>query len=143
MAKEENKAKELLMVAEALNKGNMAVVDECLTPDFIYHGPGGAEVKGIKGYKQFLTDLRTASPDIHVEIKNVLAEGDMVATRTLCTFTFTGKKGDTRSTGKKVAMSGTIIDRFKNGKIAETWEHYDRLDMYRQMGLIPARPASV
>ena len=47
MSTEQNKAKEQRMVAEAINKGNLAVLDECLTPDFIYHGPGGREVKGI------------------------------------------------------------------------------------------------
>ncbi len=139
MSQEENKAKELMMVAEALNKGNMAVVDECLTPDFIYHGPSG-EVKGITNYKKFLAELRTAYPDIHVDVKDIVAEGDLVATRTLCTFTFTGKVSATPPTGKKVSMSGTIIDRFKGGKIAETWEHYDRLDLYQQLGLIPANP---
>jgi steroid delta-isomerase-like uncharacterized protein len=141
MSTERNKAKELLIVVEALNKGNMAVVDETLAPDFVYHGPA-VEVKGIPNYKKFLTDLRTACPDIHVDVKDIIAEGDMVATRTFCTFTYTGQIDAVPPTGKKVSMTSTIIDHFKEGKIAETWEHYDRLDMYQQMGLIPANPPS-
>jgi steroid delta-isomerase-like uncharacterized protein len=135
MSAEQNKAKELLMVTEALNKGNLAVVDEHLTPDFIYHGPGG-EIKGITDYKQFLANLRTAYPDIHVDVKDIVAEGNLVATRTHCTFTFTGQTDAIPPTGKKVSMSGAIIDRFKNGKLAETWEHYDRLDLNQQLGLL-------
>jgi len=34
-------------------------------------------------------------------------------------------------------MAGSILDRISNGKIAETWELYDRLDMFQQMGLVP------
>jgi predicted ester cyclase len=129
----------LLLVTEALNKGNLAVVDEYLAPDFVYHGPA-LEVKGITEYKKFLAGLRTAYPDIHVDLKDILAEGDLVATRTLCTFTFTSKIGTIPPTGKKVSMSSTIIDRFKNEKLAETWEHYDRLDLYQQLGIIPDKP---
>jgi predicted ester cyclase len=134
---EQNKAIERRMVEEALNKGNLAVVDECLTTNFIYHGPGGVEVKGTEGYQKFLTDLRTAYPDIHVKIEDIVAEGDMVATRTTCTFTFTGQAGKVAPTGRQVTMIGSILDRFKGGKIVETWELYDRLDLYQQLGLIP------
>jgi len=139
MTQEHNKAIERRMVAEALNKGNLAVVDDCLTPDFIYHGPGG-EVKGIEACKQFLARLRSCYPDIHVKIEDIIAEDNLVATRTSSTFTFTGKAGTITPTGKRVTLTGSILDRFAGGKIAETWEQYDRLDLYQQMGLIPTRP---
>lgn len=142
MSKEENKAKELLMVAEALNKGNLAVVDEYLAPDFVYHGPMG-DVKGVISYKKFLASLRTAYPDIHVDVKDIVAEGDLVATRTLSTFSFTGQIDAIPPTGKQVSMSSTIIDRFENGKLAETWEHYDRLGLNQQLGIMSyKRPSS-
>jgi predicted ester cyclase len=134
MTKEENKAKELLLVAEALNKGNLSVLDDCLTPDFIYHGPGGREIKGIADYKQFIAELRTHNPDIHITIENILAEDDLVATRTFCIFSFTDSS--TTATKKKISMVGSILDRFKGNKIAETWELYDRLDLYHQMGIL-------
>jgi predicted ester cyclase len=139
MSTERNKSIERRMVTEALNKGNLAVVDECLTPDFVYHGPGGVEVKGIAGCKKFLSELHTAYPDIHVKIENILAEADLVATRTTCTFTFTGQTGSAIPTDRKVTMAGSILDRFEGDRIAETWELYDRLDLYQQLGLIPAR----
>ncbi len=131
MSMEQNKAIEQRLVAEALNKGHLAIVDECLTPDFIYHGPGGREVKGIKDFRQFLAELRAAYPDIQVKIEDIVAEGNLVATRTFSTFT---------SAGKRVSMTGAILDRFKGNKIAETWELYDRLDLYQQLGLIPSQP---
>jgi len=139
MSTAQNKATEQRIVAEALNQGNLTVLDACLTPDFVYHGPGGREVKGIKEYKQFIAELRTASPDIHVTITNILAEGDLVATNTFCTFTATAKP-DTAPSKKKISMSGAILDRFQGSKIAETWEHYDRLEIYQQMGLVPTNP---
>lgn len=135
MNKEENKAKELLLVAEVLNKGNLSIIDEYLAPDFTYHGPIG-DVKGVTNYKKFLSLLRKAYPDMHIDVKDIVAEDDMVATRTLATFTYSGQIDSIPPTGKKVTMSSTIIDRFKDGKIAETWEHYDRLDLNQQLGIL-------
>jgi predicted ester cyclase len=137
---EQNKAIEQRLVAEALNKGHLAVLDECLTPDYLYHGPGGREVKGIAGFKQFLAELHASYPDIRVKIEDIVAERNLVATRTYSTFTFTGRTGAVTPTGRKVSMTGAILDRFKNGKLAETWEHYDRLGLLQQLGIIPSPP---
>jgi len=141
MAKEENKATERRVVTEVLNQGNLAALDECITPEFVYHGPGGREIKGIADYKQFIAELRTHNPDIHVTIENILAEGDLVATRTFCTFSFTDNNNDA-APKKKVAMDGSILDRFKGNKIAETWELYDRLDLYQQLGILSYKRAA-
>jgi predicted ester cyclase len=83
---------------------------------------------------KFLSDLRTFFPDIHVTIEDILGEGDLVATRTHCTFTSAGPNP------KNVAMVGSILDRFRGGKIAETWELYDRFDLYQQLGITPPKP---
>jgi predicted ester cyclase len=139
MTCEQNREKERRIVKEVINQGKMEALDECLTGDFVYHGPGGVEVRGIPGYKQFTAALRSAYPDIHVTIEDILAEGDLVATRTFCTFTFTGKAGPDNPSGRRVSMAGSILDRFKNGKIAETWEQYDRLDLYQQLGILPVK----
>lgn len=140
MSTEKYKTTEHRLVEEALNKGNMSVLDDVLSPDFVYHGPGGTEVKGIEEYKKFLASLRAIYPDIHVVIEYILAEKNLVATRTICTFTFTGKDGDITPTGKRVSMMGSILDRFEGDKLSETWELYDRLDLYQQLGLIPEKP---
>lgn len=140
MSSELNKEKERRIVDEVINKGNMGVLDECLAVDFVYHGPGGVEVKGISGYKEFTAGLHNAYPDIHVTIEDILAEGNLVATRTFCTFTFTGRARLDNPYGQRVSMTGSILDRFKDGKISETWEQYDRLDLYQQLGIIPVKP---
>lgn len=141
MNEERNKATERLIVAEALNRGNLTILAEHLTKEFTYHGPGGAETRVADEYIRFLNGLRAAYPDIHVDILNILAERDLVATRTLCTFTYALQRaGDSSPTRRRVSISGSILDRFEDDKLAETWEHYDRLELYQQMGLMPARP---
>jgi predicted ester cyclase len=139
MSIEHTKAVERQIVEEALNKGKLSVMDGLLAPDFVYHGPNGVEVNGPEGYKQFIAGLRTYYPDIHVTIENILAEGDLVATRTISTFTAKEEGRDTTPTSRKVTMMGSILDRFEGDKLAETWEVYDRLDLFKQLGLIPSK----
>ena len=139
MSIEHNKTVELMIVEEALNKGNLSIVDELVTPDYVYHGPNDVEANGPDGYRQFIASLRTYYPDIHVTIENILAEGDFVATRTTSIFTYRGEGRDATPTFRKVTLTGSILDRFEGNKLAETWEVYDRLDLFKQLGLIPSK----
>ena len=43
-----------------------------------------------------------------------------------------------RPTGKHVRFSGISIYRLAGRKIAEQWEQWDRLDLMRQLGVVPA-----
>ena len=55
MSTEENKAVVRRIWEEILNKGNLALVDEIIATNYVYHGPGGQEVKGPEGLKQIFT----------------------------------------------------------------------------------------
>jgi predicted ester cyclase len=41
-------------------------------------------------------------------------------------------------TGKELAFSGTVIDRFLHGKVVEAWETVDMLGLMRQLGATAA-----
>ncbi len=41
------------------------------------------------------------------------------------------------ATGKNIAFTGMIIDRFAEGKIVEHWEQFDMLGMMQQLGVLP------
>jgi len=103
------------MVEEALNRGNLSVVDELLTQDFVYHGPNGEEARCSAGYKQFLNRLRTYYPDILITIENILAEGDLVATRAISVFT--SKSSGPDPIVRKITLASSILDRFEGDKI--------------------------
>jgi predicted SnoaL-like aldol condensation-catalyzing enzyme len=68
-------------IEELFNKGNLAIADKIISPDYVYHGPGGTEFKGPEGVKQMVAGFRTAFPDVHYMIEDMVAEGDKVAVR--------------------------------------------------------------
>jgi steroid delta-isomerase-like uncharacterized protein len=137
----EEKNKNILLrqhVEELFNKGNLAVADEIISPEYVYHGPTG-EIKGPEGIKQLVSAWRTAFPDGHYTIDDMVAEGDTVAVRYTMTGTLKGEFMGIAPTGKKANLTSAIFYRFKGGKEVEAISFSDSLTMYRQLG-IPIPP---
>jgi steroid delta-isomerase-like uncharacterized protein len=66
---------------EAWNKGDMAAVDDLLSPTYVGHAAGAPDVKGTEGIKQLVATFGTAFPDHRVTVEDIVAEGDKVAVR--------------------------------------------------------------
>jgi steroid delta-isomerase-like uncharacterized protein len=141
MSTEENKAIVRRAIEEGWNHGNVAVFDELCAPNFIYHDPGIPDVRTLEGYKRFAAEIRTAFPDLHFTIEDLVAEGDQVVMR----WTFRGTNtGDLvtpmplPATGKQVTVTGISIGRFAGGKALEVWNQGDNLGEMQRLGVIPA-----
>jgi len=128
---------------EIFNQENMAVADELIHPDHI-HNEAGMVMVGIDLFKGSVgkggvIGWRAAFPDIHVVSDEIFAEGDKVAARWTATGTHTGSPfGSIPRTGKSVTFTGITISRIADGKIVESWWCMNRLDLLRQMGVIPS-----
>ena len=133
---EKNKAKQRRVFEEALNKGNMAVVDEVIDTNYISESPQGM-VKGTEAMKQGFANLRTAFPDITFTVEDMIAEEDKVVSRITCKGTHNGEFMGIAPTGKKMNINGIIITRWVDGKEVEAWEVIDMLGMMQQLGAIP------
>ncbi len=139
MSAEENKALERRWYEEC-NKGMeaaLAVVDELYAIDFIYHSSTGREMRGIKEYKQHISEFGSAFPDLHFTIEDMVAEGDKVALRLTMTCTNKGAFMGIPPTNKKIVAWEIEIDRFAGGKFVESWSRYDTLGLMQQLGVIP------
>jgi steroid delta-isomerase-like uncharacterized protein len=136
MTTEENKAV-LRRHGEAFNTGDLAVADETMAPNYVYHGSGGMEFKGPEGFKQIITMMRTAFPDLQVTVDDMVAEGDKVAHRLILRGTHKGELMGIAPTGKQVTISAVTISRFVGGKEVEAWSNLDQLGMMQQMGVAP------
>jgi len=133
---QENKAIFSRYLEEIWNKGNLAVVDEILTPDFVQHAPG-RDVKGLEAFKQYVMAFRTAFPDFHFTIEDQFAEGEKVVTHWTATGTHEGELMGIAATGKHITLPGTTITRFAGAKLAENLLYWDRLGLLQQLGVAP------
>ena len=139
MSAKRNKEIDRRYIEEVYNKGNVSLLDEFLTADYVYHGPGGVEIKGIEGMKKFAAGLRTTFPDNVFTFEDIVAEGDKVMYRWSQRATCNGFQGNQATIGKKIFMTGFILDRFEGNKIAESWELVNMLDFFTQLGIEPPK----
>ena len=122
-------------IEEAINKGNLSVIDELVASQYVYHEPGVGDLQGPDGLKQLITGYRNAFPDLRLTIEDQIDGGNTVVTRWTATGTHQGELLGIPATGRRVSVTGIIIARMEGGKIAEEWENYDALGMLQQLGV--------
>ena len=132
MSVEENKAI-IRSFFEAVNKQNLALLDDFVAPDFVEHT---LQWKGLEDVKQTLIILFKGFPDLHGTIEDIIAEGDNVCIRVKVTGTHTGEYRGIAPTGKKITFTGVQIWRIVDGKAVERTSVFDMLDFYKQLGVI-------
>ena len=138
MAVEENKAIAARFY-EIYNKGNMELVDELFSPDFVGRDPNhpSLERRGSEGVKRVLAAFRNAFPDLEGTLEDQTAEDDKVVNRYTGRGTHQGEFLGVAPTGREVELSGVTIFRPSRGKIVEGWDFYDGLGLLRQLGAMP------
>jgi len=128
----------LRRLLEALDTGNLAVVEELVSPDFVTHHPRSPDHRGgPEAVKQASALFRTAFHDLRFTIEDMIAEGDMVAFRWIARGTHTGEYFGIPPTGESVEFRGMEFDRFSHGKVEERWVNWDTLGLFQQLGIVP------
>jgi len=136
MALEENKAI-IRRYYEAFEKGNLDTLEELIAPNafFNIHVPGLST--DLKSLKQLITMERAALHDLYFTIEDIVAEGDIVATRWTGGGTHKGDWAGIPPTGKQVTVTGIGFFRMADAKIVEDWTHVDMLGLMQQLGAVP------
>ncbi|MGA9399404.1 ester cyclase [Haladaptatus sp.] len=106
-------------VEQAFNNGNLEVADEYLAEDFVRHDPDMGEVRGREKYKEFIEMNRTAFPDYHETIENIITQGDTVMYRWTLRGTQEGEFMGVAPTGNEIEVTGMIDMRLEDGRITE------------------------
>jgi len=135
----ENKIIASRFLEEVWNKGNVSFLNEILTSDCVSHFTPSlkAVFRGPDEYKQAVGIFRTAFPDLHFEIKDLIAEGDKVACYWIATGTNKGQYMNYAATGKKMENPGVTIFGIVNGKIISHMAIWDEIYGLRQVGNMP------
>ncbi|MFN8011689.1 MAG: ester cyclase [Holophagaceae bacterium] len=125
------------LVQEGQERGDPAVVDELLAPDFVDHRPLPGLSPDRAGVKALFAGLHAAFPDLRVTIEDQVVEPDGVATRKTFRGTHLGPFLGVPATGRAVVFEVIDILRFREGRISDHWVVVDRLDLLGQLGVLP------
>jgi steroid delta-isomerase-like uncharacterized protein len=131
---EKNKAIACREFKELWNEGKKEVIEEIYDAKIVGHNPGNPNF-GMDWAKEWFDTARAAFPDMHFTIEDVVAEGNMVATRWTFEATHEGEFMGIARTGKKVKLPGLGMCRIEGGKIVELWGYWDNAGMMQQLGV--------
>ena len=82
--------------------------------------------------------VHQAFPDLHAEVHEVIAEGDLVAARVTYTGTHQGEFVGTPSTGKQTTTTnGVDFFRMRDGRQVEHWGGPDTFSFLVELGVMP------
>jgi predicted ester cyclase len=124
--------------AEVWEKGNLAAMDEFISPAIVDHNPLPGMDGGYASHVAAVSMIVNAFGNPRYTFHTIVAEGDRVAGHWTMTATHTGELLGIPPTGKQITISGTDISRFEDGKIVDFWHVEDQLAMLTQLGVIPA-----
>lgn len=125
------------LIEEVVNEGNLDVVDEIVSSDFVMHVAGDPEpVRGPTGLEEHLTPWHTAFPDLHIDIDDVLIDGNQVVGRWTLTGTHENEFMGIEPSDARISISGVEIDWVEDGEIVELWEIVDTVSLLQQLGVI-------
>src|SRR6476646_138559 len=133
----ENKIVITRFVEEVINQGHLQRADDLVAVDFLELDPLPGQQQGREGLKQVIGAFRTAFPDIHWVIEEMIGEGEKVFNRFTWHGTHRGEFFGVPATGKSTKVKGMVVDRVVVGKMAESPILMDGLGMMKQFGVIP------
>jgi predicted ester cyclase len=140
---------------EAQNRGDVEGMLVCWAPNAVNHAgrvegvPRPASVgPGLEGMRLVFESLHTAFPDRHLEITDLIGEGDRVVGRMTVSGTHQGipaapVEGGRRlqritPSGRSYLIQQIHIFRIAEGKLVEHWATRDDLGLLEQLGGLPA-----
>jgi steroid delta-isomerase-like uncharacterized protein len=135
---ERNKAQFRRTYEELFNQGNLTIAEELVAPDCVNHEiPQGMNNGGPEPLRQVVRMLRSAFPDLHFTIEELIAEGDSVVGRVTMSGTHQGPLMGIAPTGRSIRQAQAHFVRFRDGKGVEHRGLRDDLGLMQQLGLIP------
>jgi predicted ester cyclase len=136
---EANKELVRRLYEEAFNEGDLDLVDELVSPEVVTHNPIILDAPtGPDSIRGGLVMIRKAFPDFHVEVLDLIAEGDRVAAFLTMSGTNEGDYRRGGATGKRGTMRAFFIWRVAGGKLVESWGVADRFGMLQELGIVPS-----
>lgn len=148
MSVETNKLLVRRTFEEAFNRGDLAIIDESVAPDGVDRQHPN-EPSFAQHLKEVVVAMRTAFPDLHFDVTEIIGEGDWVACYSVMTGTNTGElrrplmlppqaPPSLPATGRSVRVPHMHMIKFQNGKSVELLHLMDTMAMAGQLGLMPA-----
>ena len=115
------------------NEWDADAAREILSPDIVFRGSLGVDVRGHGGFLAYVALIRAAFPDFHNKIEEIISEDTHAAARLTYSGTHQGTLFGKPATGRAITYAGAAFFRFSDEKIDEIWVLGDRMALMEQI----------
>ena len=116
--------------------GNAEYLSAAVDNDFRDNTLPEGRPQGPKGLLYASQTFRSAVPDLHCKIEDLLVSGDKITARLTFTGTHTGEFMGRPATGKPVRFFAIDILRIRRGRVVEDWHLEDNLTLLEQLSVV-------
>jgi steroid delta-isomerase-like uncharacterized protein len=131
----DNKALYRRYIQTLFNEGKLNQLAELATEDYVLNDAAPGAPKGREAIAHVVNMFRTGFPDLQIDLDELVAERDLVCARSTMRGTHQGTIFGIAPTGKKVAVPGLTMVRFRDGRVAESWVKNDVQVLMNQLGV--------
>ncbi len=123
-------------IVAAWNRGDAGGVAAFYRDDSEFRDIAAPEVaRGPRGARDAAQAYMTAFPDLHIEVRATVIDGDRVAQEWTATGTNDGELMGLEPTGRRIAVIGCTVARFNDdGTVRESQLYWDVAGLMRQLG---------
>jgi predicted ester cyclase len=112
------------LVGEVMNEGRLDLIDDLYTPELAIQARG------------WIPPFRESFPDVRMEVVQLIAEGDIVAARFVCSGAHLGVWRGHQPTGRRFRVDEVYFFEFSGDRIARAWGIEDTFKRLRQLRLL-------
>jgi steroid delta-isomerase-like uncharacterized protein len=122
---------------EAFVGNDQSSLEELMSSDLVYHHHQMGELDR-ETHLQGIARLNGAFSDMNIEIREQVAEGDLISTRLIWRGVHTGEFQGLPATNREIAVQGISVERVIDDEVVERWFIQDELGMMQQLGVVPS-----
>jgi steroid delta-isomerase-like uncharacterized protein len=128
------------LFAEIMNSHDASRFAELVAENYVNHNP--AVEPGRAGVVAFMRHWFDTLSDTRVVVEDAFAVGDRVVGRYTYHARHTGPFVGVPASGHDITMRSIDIWRVENDRFVEHWDELNLLEVFQQMGAIPAHPGA-
>ncbi len=126
------------LYGDVINKNQLERLDRIIAQNAISHTPMlRSNLTVSENYRTLYSSLRTAFPDMQIQIEEVISQGDRAVVRYRLKGTHTGEFMGMRASNLPIDVVGIDMIKIQNGQVVEHWGLVDTVALLRQLEVLP------
>ena len=115
------------------NQANEDSIVEMMDKNAVLHGLDSAgTTTGVESFREFYKNFRQTFPTVFIELTPLVHDSEIATA-------FCNVLAKT-SNQREITFTGICVAKYKDGKLIESWNNFDFLKMYQQLGHILVEP---